>query len=233
MFKDENAFREFILGLLQSAGYVLMGRDATVHSRKKIDLLMKRNDGKITAIEIKLRDRRGIVDDITKLSRLQFLPGVDLFYVAAPKINLQEDILGFAKKMGIGVLAIKDQAIEQLVKSEEVSPAFLQGSSSVPNIVIPGQVFEVRISVENRGGKMARNIEIMYMPAYPFRVPKGERNHKIIKELMPGKKETVTFKVRVKDDAETGKHHLYTRRTAEGLEAHDSLHNIEVREKLG
>ena len=83
--------------MLQAIGYELIGYDVTIHGRKKVDLLMKKDD-KITAIEIKLRDRRGIVDDITKPSRLQFLPDVNFFFVAAPKINLQEDVLGFAKK---------------------------------------------------------------------------------------------------------------------------------------
>ena len=207
-----------------------MGSDVALHAGKKVDLLVKKDD-KITAIEIKLRDRRGIVGDITKLSRLQFLPNVDFFYVAAPEINLQEDILGFAKKMGIGVFGVKEQTVEQLIESREVGAASLQGSSSIPNIVAPGQVFEVRISVMNRGGKMGRNIEIMYMPAPPFRVPTGEKNHKRIKELMPGKEETVTFKIRVEKNAESGKYVLYTRRTAEGLEASDSLYHIKVEEK--
>lgn len=229
MFKDESAFRNFILQKLQDEGYKLIGSDIAIHSRKRVDLLLKK-EGKITAIEVKLRDRMGIVSDITKLSRLRFLPDVDFFFVAAPKINLQEDILGFSKKMGIGVFGVTEQAIELLIKSEEISPASLfYSSASVPNIVGPGENFEIRISIKNQGGKMARNVEIMYMPAPPFRVPKGEKNHKFIKGLMPTKEETITFKIRVEDDAETGNYVLYSRRTAEGLSPSDSLYNIEVK----
>ena len=135
--------------------------------------------------------------------------------------------------MGIGVFGVTEQEIEPLVKSQEINPASLDSSMSTPNIVIPGQVFEIRISVQNNGGKMARNIEITYMPASPFRVPKGEKNRKLIKELMPSRGETVTFKVRVEDNAEPGRHFLYIRRTAEGLEASDSLFHIKVKEKEG
>lgn len=227
MFRNENAFREFISKKLQDEGYELMGSDVKIHSRKIVDLLMKKDD-KITAIEIKLRDRRGIVEDITKLSRLRFLPDVHFFFVAAPKINLQDDILGFAKRMRIGVFAVTEQRIEPLVKSEEVLPASLLGSAGTPTNVNPGEVFEIKMSVANMGGKMARNIEIMYMPASPFRVPRGQKNHKFLKELMPNKKKSVTFKIRVEDGTKPGTYPLYARRTAEGLRPSDYLFDIEV-----
>lgn len=232
LFKDESAFRDFISEKLQEKGYELMGSDVVVHGRKRVDLLMKKGQ-KIVAIEVKLRDRKGIVEDITKLSRLRFLPDINLFFVAAPKINLQEDILGFAKRMRIGVFAVTEQAIEPIVQSEEAYPPHLSSSTSIPKSVILGEVFEIRISVMNGGEKMARNIKIMYMPAYPFRVPKSEKNHKLIKKLMSGKQETVTFKIRVEDDTEAGTYPLYIRRTAEGLMPSDSLHHIEVEKKLG
>lgn len=207
-----------------------MALDAKIR-RKRIDLLVEKDD-KITAIEVKLRDRRGIADDIVKLANLRFLPDIDLFFIAAPKVNLQEDILGFAKRMDIGVFGVTEQGVEQLVKSREAVPASVMGSSSIPSAVVSGEVFEIAISIQNTGEKSARNIKLMYMSAYPFRVPRGERNHKSIKELMPGKEEKVIFKIRVEDKAKPGEYGLYVRRTAERGRSKDDLYNIKVQKKI-
>jgi hypothetical protein len=230
LFKDENDFRNFISGKLKEKGYESIGQDYRIN-RKKVDLLMRKN--KIVAIEVKYLDPRAIADDIAKLSSLRYTPDVDLFFVAAPKVTLQEDILGYAKKMGIGVFGVTDKDIEILINAEEVSPASLFTSAvTIPNIVAPGEIFEWTITIENKGGKMARNIKATYISASPFRVPRNDRNRKLIKKLMPGAKQTVSFKVKIENGAKTENYSIYGRMTAEGLRPIEHLYNIHVQEKL-
>lgn len=229
-FQDEKALREHVCKKLIERGYEIIGTDAAVYGRKRVDILA-RKENKATVIEVKRFGRRGIADDIRKLERLAFVPEIDFFYVAVPKIILQDDILGFAKQLGVGVIGVTEQGLEWLVDSEEKHPSKLRRSSSLPNIVRPGEIFEFRMSVKADGAKMARNIEIMYMPAWPFRMPKGERNHKVIKELMPGKEKEVSFKIRVENDAEEGSHPLFSRMTRPGTAAVDSLYHIKVKKE--
>ncbi|MCK4478181.1 hypothetical protein KAU88_06615 [Candidatus Bathyarchaeota archaeon] len=232
LFQNEKALREYVCKKLVEGNYEIIGTEATVYGGKRIDVMARNVENKTVAIEVKRFNRIGIADDIRKLERLGFLPEIDLFYVAVPKMNLQGDMLGFAKKLGVGVIGITEEGLEWLVDSDEKSPVALYKSTDLPNIVIPGREFQFQIFVKNNGGKMARNIEIMYMPAWPFRVPKGEKNHKFIKELMPGKQKQISFKIKVKNDAEEGRHPLFSRMTLPGTQAVDSLYHLEVRKEV-
>jgi len=231
LFKNEKALRDHVCKRLVENNYEIVGTDAVVRGRKRIDILARNVKNKTVAIEVKRFDRTGIADDIRKLERLGFVPEIDLYYVAVPKINLQEDILSFAKKLRIGVVGVTEEGLEWLVGSHERSPAALYKSVDLPNIVRPGQNFQFRVFVKNNGEKMALNIDVMYMSAWPFRVPKGEKNHKSIKELMPEKEKQISFEIRTEDDAEEGRHPLFTRMTMLGMEARDSLYHIEIRKQ--
>lgn len=227
LFKDEKALRKYVCEKLIEEGYELIGTDAAVYKRKTVDILA-RKENKTTAIEVKRSGRRGIADDIGKLERLAFVPEIDFFYVAVPKMNLQDDILAFANRLEVGVIGVTELGIEWLVESKEKDPSPLRRSVSLPSTVEPGGTFEFRISIMAAEAKMVRNTEIMYMSAWPFRVPKNERNHRVIKELMPGKEESVSFKIRVENDAEEGYRPLFSRITRPGMKADNSLYRIKV-----
>lgn len=228
LFDDEKAITKHFCEKLIEKGFEIIGTDAIVYKGKRVDVLAK-TEGSTYAFEIKRFGRRGILDDIRKLQLLGFLPEIDFFYVAAPKINLQEDILAFAKKLGVGIVGITEEKLDWLIRSERRQGSSIYTSRSHPNLVKPGDIFEFHISVKAVGEKMLRNIEVMFLPAWPFRVAKGEKNHKVIRELMPGEEKPVSFKIRIENKSEEGIHPLFSRITARSLKPYESLDNIQIK----
>lgn len=229
LFRNEDSLRDYVLEKLKLEGYKIIGTEVVIYGRKRVDILAKNAKNKTVAFEVKRSGRKQIADDITKLDRLGFVPEIDLFYVAVPKMNLQNDLVSFAKRLRVGVVGITDSGLDWLVQSEERQRSELRLSSSLPNLVRPGQTFEFRVVVKAVGEKTVQNIQVMYMPASPFRVPKGERNRRNIKELMCGNEKRVSFKIRVEEDAEEGKYPFYIYITRSGAKPRDQLHQVIVK----
>lgn len=232
VFPDEKALRDYVVEKLKKEGYKIIGTEVAVYGRKRVDILTKNRKNRTVAFEVKRSGRTQIADDITKLNRLAFIPEIDLFYVAVPKMNLQDDLLQFARKLRVGVVGITELGLEWLIDSEARQSSKLHLSSSFPNLIKPEQMFEFKIDVKAVGEKMVRDIQVMYMPASPFRVPKGEINRKNIKELMCGQEALVSFRVRVEDNAEEGKHPLYIYITRSGAKPRDQLHYVIIKKEI-
>ncbi len=225
MFRNEKEFRNHIGKLLEEEGHKIV-KEFRVPERYRIDLLAYKNDVSM-GIEVKF-EKRGISDAINKCYILHKLPEFDQIYVAAPKILISSDHIAIAQNLRIGLLGIKEDSIEWLIKSDSLKPPILLGGGSWPNqFFIPGNIFEVSKNVVNRGEKVARNLELYFMLGDPFASAEKARYKR--KKLSPGESWKVTFKIRVKKSARTGKYPLCLTCIAENVERSDTIWEIEIR----
>ena len=106
-----------------------------------------------------------------------------------------------------------------------------------PDPAIAGNIVEVRIGVENRGGVAAENLILEFAPQYPFIAVSGETNIKKVGTLKAYQTETdmkiVKFKVRVDRDATAGEYEMRIKEYEEGKESVSGTRsiNIEVKSK--
>jgi len=106
-----------------------------------------------------------------------------------------------------------------------------------PDPAIAGDIVEVRIGVENRGGVAAENLMLELILQYPFTAVSGESNVKKIGTLKAYQTEAdmkiVKFKVRVDRDATAGEYELKIKQYEEGKTDMSVTHsiNIEVKSK--
>jgi hypothetical protein len=81
-----------------------------------------------------------------------------------------------------------------------------------PDPAIAGNIVEIRLGIENRGGKAAENIVMEINPKYPFEMVPGENPAQIIGSLKPyqdGKDlKIIKYKLRVDRDANQGRYEL-------------------------
>ncbi len=225
MFKNELEFRNFVASLLEEEGFKIQ-KEFRVPKGYRVDLLAIKNDIQ-SGIEVKI-DRRGISDDISKGSILHKLPEFDHIYVAAPKMLISSELISYARLLRVGLLGIKEDSIEWLQKSEELEPAQLIGSGGHPSQVKPGSIFKVSRSVENRGKKVVRHLEMFFVRGGPFAtVPKEKSRYKLAK-LSPGKSWDVEFKIKVKKSYKDETYPLYLSCIADGIKASDMVFNIEI-----
>ncbi|MFH1052905.1 MAG: COG1361 S-layer family protein [Candidatus Woesearchaeota archaeon] len=106
-----------------------------------------------------------------------------------------------------------------------------------PDPATSGDIVEVRIGVENRGGVAAENLMLEFVPEYPFIGVAGEDNAKkvgTLKSYQAGADmKIVKFKVRVDRDATAGEYELRIKEYEEGkteISAMRSI-NIEIKSK--
>lgn len=101
-----------------------------------------------------------------------------------------------------------------------------------PDPAIAGDIVEVRLGVENRGGKVAENLIIKLEPEYPFEMVPGESNIKnvgTIKAYQTGTDiKIVKFKLRVDRDANAGEYELKMREYEEGKESVSGQKSINI-----
>jgi len=225
-FPSEAALTDFVAAKLVQDSYGV-SREVTIYPRRRVDILAKKADKNIV-VQVKLHER-GLSDDISKSEPLTILPEVDLVYIAAPKVHLSDQLLGFAERVGVGVISVTEQGLEWLIEGEKRSPAYLTTGASHKTTVCVGEIFEIKLSANNSGGKIARDILFSYLPAYPFRQPTGERTRRSVKQLEPGKSVEVSFKIRVQSDALPKKYPLYTRIIAEQQKPREDVFWIEVK----
>ncbi len=227
MFRNESEFRDHIASLLQKEGIIIEQREFRVPEGYRVDLLAIKDDSRI-GMEIKL-DRRGIADDISKASILNKLPEFDYIYVAAPKIHLNSELVSYAKQVKIGLVGVTETSIEWLQESEKLEPAVLGGKSSLPQqTVTPGSIFEVTKDVRNVGHKVARHLEMFFVPSGPFVTMSGEKPRFQRASLFPQDSWEIQFKIKVKSNAREGTYPLFLGCTAEDLEPANSTWDIKI-----
>jgi hypothetical protein len=226
MFKNELGFRDFVASFLQKEGFNVQ-KEFRLPEGYRVDLLAVKDNVR-SGIEVKL-NKRGISDDISKGSILHKFPEFDHIYVAAPKMLISPEFIAYAKQLRIGIIGVKEDCIEWLLKSEKLRPAQLLGGSSLPKQVIaPGSIFEVLKNVKNHGEKVVRHLEMLFMPAGPFVTTSGEKSRFKRVKLLPGESWEVKFKIRVKKSAEIATYPLYLSCTADNSDRSDSLWDIEI-----
>lgn len=229
MFRSEIEFRDHIGNLLEEDGHVVI-KEFKVPENYRIDLLARKNNMS-KGIEVKF-EKRGISDDINKCYGLHRLPEFDQIYVAAPKILISSDHIAYAQRLRIGLIGVSEESIEWLIKSDILKPPLLSGGSGLPNqIITPGKTFEVSKNVENRGEKVARHLEMYFMPGGPFATAEKARYKRA--KLAPGESWEVVFKIRVRKSARPGKYPLYLVCIAENVERSDTVWEIEVQPEEG
>jgi len=106
-----------------------------------------------------------------------------------------------------------------------------------PDPAIAGDIVEVRVGVENRGGAPAENLVLEFVPQYPFIAVTGENNVKKVGTLKAYQYDAdmkiIKFKVRVDRDATAGQYEMKIKEYEEGNTAVSSTRsiNIEVKSK--
>lgn len=224
MFRNEMEFRDYIGKLLEAEGHKVV-KEVRVPEGYRIDLQAHKNNVSM-GIEVKY-EKRGISDAINKCYRLHRLPEFDQIYVAAPKMLISSDHIAYAKPLRVGLLGVREESVEWLIKSDNLKPPLLSGGSSLPNqIITPGKAFEVSKNIENRGEKVARYLEMYFMPGGPFATAEKARHKR--SKLAPGESWQVVFKIRVKKSTRPGKYPLYITCTAENLKRSDTVWEIEI-----
>jgi len=106
-----------------------------------------------------------------------------------------------------------------------------------PDPAIAGDIVEVRVGVENRGGAPAENLVLEFVPQYPFIAVTGENNVKKVGTLKAYQYDAdmkiIKFKVRVDRDATAGQYEMKIKEYEEGNTAVSATRsiNIEVKSK--
>ena len=191
-----------------------------------IDLLVEKDD-KTLAIEVK-KYRKEIFEALTVSEKFRIIPEIDLLYIAAPSSILEEDVLKFAQLRGVGILGVTENKVAKLEDALAIGKANFAEGTSYPTSAVPGQIFSFSHHIENIGHKIARNIEISYIPVDPFIVPPGEVSEKKIDELFPHNRISSEFRIKVKEDTEAGWYSLFTKRSAQDFELNTSIIQIKV-----
>lgn len=117
-----------------------------------------------------------------------YLPDVDEMYACGPKVFMSQDVLSFAEKLGIGLLAFTDAGeLEWLAESKRLEPPrlALSGAYLKPHYskVRPGGKAVWLAAVFNSGGKTAVNVEVFMVPAGPF-VTRGQAKARVKKPFL-------------------------------------------------
>ncbi len=104
-----------------------------------------------------------------------------------------------------------------------------------PDPATAGDIVEVRLGVENRGGAAAENLVLEFVPQYPFIAVPGENNVKKVGTLKAYQTEAdmkiVKFQVRVDRDATAGEYELKYKEYKEGKADTAGIGNINIEVK--
>lgn len=104
-----------------------------------------------------------------------------------------------------------------------------------PDPVKAGSDFEVRFSIENRGGEAKTDYVIEVIPTYPFEIFPDESNVKEIGTIFPytdkdkNSANIVKFKLRVKDKIEAGNYDLKIKTYQKGKESFASQKEVSIK----
>ena len=221
----EAGLREHIANLLKQDGYDTQ-TEVRLPERFRVDIYAEK-EGVTRVIEVK-KESRGIADDIVKCQKLLQFPEVTEAYVAAPDLLISPDHLAFASSIGVGVISVTSSELNWIAQSWRLEEAKLGGSRSYPSSVAAGQVFEVKMTVSNKGKKIARHLEARCLPAGPFVFAPGSRKKYARSSLHPDDSWTVEFLVRVRPKSRPSAYPLFTTVTAQNTKASESTFNINL-----
>jgi len=143
--------------------------------------------------------------------------------------------LYLGKSVGIYVLVLLISGMLANLAYADVSDSKLVVISLVnqdPDPAISGDIVEIRLGVENRGGDIAENVVLEFVPQYPFIAVTGEDNVKkvgTLKSYQTGDNmKIVKFKVRVDRDATAGEYELKYKEYEEGKSNIAGMGNINI-----
>jgi len=203
---DASTLRDLLHRKFKEMGYSIQS-EVTI-DKTEIDLLARKG-GKRLAIEVKAT-RPGVLSSIPTLSKLRVHPEIDRIYIAAPKSVFTDDIFTIAKypPIGIGLISIVDNEIEWSSDARETQPARTTVTSySAPPSVVPKEIFHIKVTFGNGGGKIAKKIEVRCTPLGPFE-PLTDQIQ-TIDELPPEDRAIVDFRFRVKDEVDPGGYFIF------------------------
>lgn len=127
------------------------------------------------------------------------------------------------------MIGVEKESIKCFVKSGRLKPAVIGGGSTKPNqIIAPGKTFEMIKDVENRGEKVARNLEMFFVGGGHFVLAEKTPCKYKRAALGPGESWEVVFKIRVKKCVRPGIYPLLLACTARNADRSDTLWEIEV-----
>lgn len=224
--RSHTQLTDLIKRKLEEQGFTITP-EGVVYGGKKVDILAKKGD-KTHVIEIKT-NRKAIIKWLSASSKIRSLPYVDYVSVAAPADKLANDVLEFAGRMRISVIAVAEDEIVWKVKDVILQSAHLNVSISRPSQVSCGQTFIVRMDILGDGGKTAYNARVDCILFAPFRLLEGERNWKRVKQLRWGETITFEFKICVDRQARPGIYAIFLKWSAEGIPVEGTYYDIEVK----
>ena len=228
MFANESTFTEHVEQALQRLGYTTQ-REVRVRTGHRLDILATKDDVK-AGIEVKF-ERRGILDDLTKSHTLLPLPEVDEMYVCGPRVFMNEDARALADRLGIGLLAVRDNGdLEWVAPCSRLQPAELRFSGVYTSLVEPGEDVTYNATIVNDGQKAAIDVEVRMVVAAPF-VARHRSKARARRSMVNGQDMwTTTLACNMKRSVKPGKYPLLISLTAENLPRTDRKVEYEVRD---
>jgi hypothetical protein len=182
---------------------------------RQVDIIATK-DGKTIAIEAKT-NKSAVMKWLASSDALNILPKISLLYLAIPQALVEDDILSFAKNLRVGVMTVTtDGKIKWLLVGDETGEGAISTGSSVPNRVLPGETFEIKLHLQNRSAKIVPDIEFECIPVTPFRIARGERKRKKIPYIEPGREESFSFSIVVDEKATPGVYTVFLKNMADG-----------------
>lgn len=136
----------------------------------------------------------------------------------------------FANMLGIGLIGVTEQDIEYLIVPQKITPLYLQKSVSYPNLIYPGEEFQITYSIVPKN-KIISNLQIEYVPSGPLRCPEGNKNRTSILEIPLDEREEVILKIKVRENTKPGSYPLMIKTACEGMETDYDLFHIPVSER--
>ena len=230
MFRNEVEFRRHVAKLLPSLGFKILSREFGIRERLRVDIYAARGD-KSAAIEVK-SGRRGLEDDISKCHTLHRYPEFDEVYVAAPRIVISGDHIGFAQRSRVGLFGVETEELIELVTSGELRAPMLNCGHQYPSkAALPGEMVAISMDVTNMGEKAARDVTMYFMPAAPFsRGPKAKRTRRL---LLTDEQWREAFEVRVQKNAKPGRYPLAFFCSAMGIDARPYVLDLKIGARSG
>ena len=107
----------------------------------------------------------------------------------------------------------------------------LIGTEPVP--LMKGEYADVRVKLRNTGYSKAKNVELEYVPEYPFSIDPDRDKTKYFGDIEQGEEYHARFQVRVDDNAVSGEHDLKFRTSTEvATRSHNVPVDVRTREAV-
>jgi len=182
-------------------------------------------------IEVKV-GMTDIVAVLSQVARLGSLPGISSVSLALARGQFPSVVVEIARRIGVGIYTISESDVRLELEPRKLPRAEISVGASFPTSVAIGRAFDLNLSVTVQN-KIATNIAVECLCGGPWYLPDGERARQTIPEIIPNQEVGLRLRIGVGADTRPGKYLLFVKRTADGIDPHVSLYEIEVKSESG